>query len=111
MYLGKFMQSNIKILSLLSFFVATSAFGAKEFNNVTIKDVIVNMDSGIHFRINEDMANNESCANSSWFKIEPASTYEKEALSLLLSYEAQKKPITVYISGCTGGYPKLKYIY
>ena len=105
------MQSNIKTLSFLSFFIATSAFGAEEFTNVTIKDVIVNMGTGIHFRINESMTNNESCAKSSWFKIESASTYEKEALSLLLSYEAQKKPVTVYISGCTGGYPKLSYIY
>ena len=62
----KFTASLLPISCLL---VATSAFGAKEFKNVTIKDVILNMDSGIHFRINEDMTNSESCNSSSWFKI------------------------------------------
>ena len=69
------------------------------------------MNSGIHFRINESMEYNEDCGGAGWFKVESGATYEKEALSLLLAYEAQAKKITIRLAGCTGGYPKLSYIY
>jgi hypothetical protein len=86
-------------------------FAAQRFDKITIKDVIVNMDTGIHFRIIESMDYDENCGSNAWFKIEPDSSYEKEALALLLAYQAQSEPVTVYISGCTSGYPKLNYIY
>ena len=57
------------------------------------------------------MINNENCGSQSWFKVESNSKYEKEALSLLLSYQAQDKPVTIHLRGCTGGYPNLYYIY
>ncbi|NRD73830.1 hypothetical protein HQQ94_11390 [Shewanella sp. VB17] len=84
------MQTSIKAVLLLAVFIATNASAAQNYTNVTIKDVIVNMNTGIHFRINEKMINSENCGSSKWFKIESGSTYEKSALSLLLAYEAQK---------------------
>ena len=76
-----------------------------------IKDVIVNLDSGIHFRTTEAMVNPDDCASGSWYKLDSESKYEKEAFSLLLSAQARDKTITVYLNGCTGSYPKVSYVY
>ncbi len=101
----------ILIVAVCLLLMSGPVFSAKNFSNVTIKDVIVNMSSGVYFRINENMANSEGCTTNAWFKVESQSTYEKEALALLLAFQAQDKPVTVYITGCTAGYPKLGYIY
>jgi len=87
------------------------SFSAKNYTNVTIKDVILNLDTGVHFRINETMIDDENCGSIRWFKVESGSQYEKEAFAILLAYEAQRQVITIQISGCAGGYPRLHYIY
>lgn len=94
-------------ISLLSLYSVAST----DMQGKTIKDVIVNLTTGIHFRINESMANNEGCGSNSWFKIESDSKYEKEAYAFLLSAEAQKKSINFVLGSCTGGYPKVMYVY
>lgn len=54
-----------------------TVYSAQESKGVTIKDVIVNMYTGIHFRIHEPMTFNE-------------------ALSILLAYEAKKISYCIY---------------
>ena len=105
------MINKLRLLTLLFCFVSVCSYGAETKENVTIKDVIVNMEKGVHFRINEAMDYNETCDSTNWFKVENNSQYEKEALTMLLAYEAQNKPVTIRLSGCSGGYPKLYYIY
>jgi len=92
-------------------FLPAVALSAENMSNKTIKEIIVNLNTGIHFQINETMVNPDACSSATWYKIESDSKYEKEALSLLLAYEAQSKPITFSLEGCTGGYPKVKYIH
>lgn len=99
----------IKLIVLMA--VSPASIAATEMVDKTIKDIIVNLTTGVHFRINESSKNNEGCASDEWFQLDPESTYKKEALSLLLSYEAQNKAITFHLSGCTNSYPKVKYIY
>ena len=80
--------------------------------NKKIKDVLVNKELGVFFRIEGPMDNQEGCATSAWFHIDKGSDYESHFLSLLLSYEAQGKAITLNLSGCSEkGYPVISYIY
>jgi len=87
------------------------SFAGQELKGKTIKTVIVNLDTGIHFKINQSHANDQGCGSNSWFKLPSGSTYEKEAYSMLLAFQAQNKPITFYLNGCTGGFPSVSYIY
>jgi hypothetical protein len=96
---------------LFTILFSSVSFAGQALSSKTIKNVIVNLTSGVHFQINEIMPNPDACANGSWYKIQSDSKYEKEALSILLSYQAQGKAITFYLSGCTAGYPNIGYIY
>jgi hypothetical protein len=100
-----------KILLLSISAIPCVVFAGTTLPNKTIKNVIVNLNTGIHFQINETMENPDTCKSGGWYKISSTSTYGKEAFSLLLAYEAQKKSITIHLNGCTGGYPAVKYIY
>ncbi len=53
----------------------------------------------------------EPCTSKSWYKLESDSNYEKEIYSFLLSAQAQAKTITIHLEGCTGGYPKVRWVY
>jgi hypothetical protein len=103
-------MKSILIFSFLSL-VSPLSFAGDELAGKTIKNVIVNIETGIHFKINESHANGQGCNSNSWFKLRTGSVYEKEAYSMLLAYQAQSKPITFYVSGCTGGFPSVTYIY
>ena len=94
-------------LSLLSLYSVADT----DMRDKTIKNLLVNSTTGIHFQLNESMANNEGCSSNSWFKIESDSKYEKEAYAFLLSAEAQNKSINFVLGSCTGNYPKVMYVY
>lgn len=104
-------MKRFNVLLLVISIFSGSALAANNMSNKTIKEIIVNLSTGIHFQINETMTNPDNCTLSSWYKIETDSKYEKEALSMLLAYEAQNKPITFSLDGCTGSYPKVVYIH
>ena len=93
-------------LSLFSFF---SVGG--QFVKANIRNVIVNLENGAHFRTVESMVNPDECKSDTWYKFDSSSPYGKEAYSLLLSAQAQNKQISFYLSGCTGDYPKISYVY
>lgn len=95
------------LLMLLSYGV----FSGDELNNRTITDIIINLSSGVHFRTSESMINPSSCSNGSWYKLPSDSKYEKEAYSLLLSKQARKEKVNIYLDGCTGSYPKVVWVY
>ena len=103
----------LRVIQILFMLVAFSSEVSAEqvLRSMTIKNVIVNLSSGVHFQINETMPNPDACSSGAWYKIDSDSKYEKEAFALILSYQAQDKPITIYLKGCTGSYPKVEYIY
>ncbi len=107
------MISIFRLVPLVFVFFVSSVVYADGPSGVSIKDIIVNSTTGIHFRTTEAMVNTsgETCTSTSWYKIEPGSTYEKELYSFLLFAQAQGKTITIHFEGCTGGYPKIGYIY
>lgn len=90
----------------------TATHAELEVKNAQIKDVIVNLDHGVFFRTNEAMVNPDGCKFTSWYAIDPSSPQQQAALSLLLAYEAQAKPITFHVGGCTAsGYPRISYVF
>lgn len=95
------------ILMLFSYDV----FAGDELYDQTITDIIINLSSGVHFRTNEPMVNPSTCSSGLWYKLPSDSNYEKEAYSLLLSKQARKEKVTIYLDGCTGSYPKVVWVY
>ncbi len=113
LYQVKIMNIIFRLVPMVFVLLVSSVVNADGPSGVSIKDIIVNSTSGIHFRTTEAMVNpsSETCTSTSWYKIEPDSAYEKELYSFLLSAQAQGKTITIHLEGCTGGYPKIGYVY
>lgn len=104
-------MSKAVIVFLFFILPPNMSFAEIDLQDKTIKEIIVNLESGIHFQINGSMPNPDGCNSDSWYKVDPNSNYEQAALSFLLAYEAQNKSITFKLEGCSGSYPKVKYIY
>lgn len=77
------------LIALLGFLFSDAAFSGTQIQRVYIKDLIVNVDTGIHFRTQETMINPDVCSLGSWYKIESGGAYEKEAYAMLLAKKAQ----------------------
>jgi len=95
------------LLTLFSYGV----FAGDELNNRNITDIIVNLNTGVHFRTSEAMVNPSTCSSESWYKLPSDSKYEKEAYALLLSKQAREEKVNIYLDGCTGNYPKVVWVY
>lgn len=79
-------------------------------NDKTVKRIHVNLDSGIYFQTVQAMENLDGCNSISWYHIKPNSTYEKEALSILLSAKMSNKKVQFYLNDCANGFPSVNYI-
>ena len=101
------------ILLLLASSFSVASVHQSDHQDETIKDILVKSTTGIHFRTVGAMThpNGEECTSTSWYKIDINSDYQKEIYSLLLTAKAQSKTVTFYLDGCTGGYPKILYVY
>ncbi|TMP84170.1 hypothetical protein CWB73_00445 [Pseudoalteromonas phenolica] len=107
---NKNMKKYLVITSIL--LMSSPVYAGQHLNNKTIKDVLVNTTTGIHFRIEGQMPNADNCKSASWYAVDKDSPYENAALSILLTRDAQKQTVYFHTNGCTkNGYPKVSYIY
>ncbi len=101
----------MKISVFFTLLLVSGLSHAVAFYDRTVDYILVNHETGIHFKTVEPMENPDNCSQSNFYKIENNSPYEQELYSILLAKKAAKKPISFDITGCTAnGRQKILWI-
>ncbi len=108
--LGVSYQMNKSILLACLLALTPIVEAAKGLSNQTIKTTHVNTKSGFYIKTVEAMINPENCTSSSWYHIDSASLYAKEAFSLVLAAHVAGKTVNFTLNGCKNNYPTITYI-
>ena len=98
------------ILASFALAVCGTTYAGTTVSNKTVSTVHTNLGGGIYFKTSETMVNPDGCTASSWYHIATGATYEKEAFSLLLAARMAGAPVTFYLDGCAGTYPKVSWV-
>lgn len=93
---------------LFSLFFTVNAAQAVTIKS-TLSKVHVNGTGGFYI-VTEGKMTNNGCGTASWYKIPNDSPYAKEMFSVALTGYVSGKPIQLYLEGCDGEYPKIKWL-
>lgn len=101
----------MKILAgLLLFTFCSSVTAGTHIGSKKISTINIHPTSGISFKVEGGHANPDSCAKTTWYRVNRSSNYEQAQLSFLMMNYSQNKKINFYLSGCLDDYPKVSYI-
>jgi len=89
--------------------VTVQYFLAKNIDNKIVPRVHVNTSGGYYFKTASSMVDPDDCGSTTWYKLKNG-TYTKEDFGLLLAANVAKKPVSSYLSGCSGSYPSVDWI-